>query len=90
MFHPGDQIFLDVSDIKTTCLSPKLSYCHLRPFIVECQVGSLAYHLKLPYAMKKLHPVFNVVKLSVALNNLIPGWRSEPPLLPIIADKEKK
>ena len=83
-------IFLDAFNIKAICLSLKLSYCCLRLFVVECQVGPLAYHLKLLYAMKKLHLVFNVVKLSVALNNPILEQRSEPLLLPIIVNREKE
>ena len=83
-------IFLDAFNIKAICLSLKLSYCCLRLFVVEYQVGPLAYHLKLPYAMKKLHLVFNVVKLFVALNNPILEQRSEPPLLPIIVNREKE
>jgi len=50
----------------------------------------MAYRLKLPPAMKKLHPVFNVVKLSAAPTNLILGRRPEPLPLPIIVDREKE
>jgi len=39
----------------------------------------MAYHLKLLYWMKQLHPVFNVVKLTPAL---------EDHLLPIVIDGE--
>ena len=73
VFYLGDWIFLDVSNIKTTCLSLKLLHCCLRPFIMECQVGLFAYHLKLLHTIKKLHPVFNVVKLSTTLEDSIPG-----------------
>jgi len=66
VFKPGDQVYLDVSDIKTTCPSPKLSHCRLGPFEVERQVGQSAYRLKLPHGMRLLHPVFNIVKLSAA------------------------
>jgi len=66
-------MYLDVSDIKTTRPSPKLLHCRLGPFKIECQVGLLAYHLKLPHGMRQLHPVFNIVKLSTALEDLILG-----------------
>jgi len=36
VFKPGDQVYLDVSDIKMTRPSPKLSHCRLGPFEVEC------------------------------------------------------
>jgi len=42
MYKPGDQVYLDVSDIKTTHLSLKLSHHRLEPFEIECQVGLLA------------------------------------------------
>jgi len=57
---------------------------------MEQQVGPIAYRLKLSLAMKKLHFVFNMVKLSTALTNLIPGRRLESPLLSIIVDREEE
>jgi len=90
VFCPGDWVFLDVSNIKTIHPFPKLSYHCLRPFIVEHQVGPLAYCLKLPHTIKKLHPVFNIVRLSATLDNLVLGQRLEPPLPPIIVNKEKE
>jgi len=88
MFKPGDQVYLDVSDIKTTRPSPKLSHCRLGPFEVEHQVGLLAYCLKLPHGIRQLYPVFNMVKLSAALEDLIPGRKPQALLLPIIIDGE--
>jgi len=72
VFYPGDQVFLDVSNIKTTCPSLKLFHCHLRPFVVEHQVEPLVYYFKLLHTIKKLHLVFNIVKLSTTPDNLIP------------------
>jgi len=43
VFQPGDRVYLDVSDIKTTRPSPKLSHHRLGPFEIKCQVGPLAY-----------------------------------------------
>jgi len=40
--------------------------------------------------MKKLYSIFNVVKLSATLTNLISGWRSNSLSLPIIIDREKE
>jgi len=73
VFKPRDWVYLDASDIKMIHLSLKLSYCRLGPFEIECQVGPLAYYLKLPHGMRQLHPVFNVIKLSTALEDPIPG-----------------
>jgi len=81
MYKPGDQVYLDVSDIKTTHPSPKLSHRRLGPFEIEHQVGPLAYCLKLPHGMRQLHPVFNVIKLSATLEDLILGRKPQALLL---------
>jgi len=73
ILKPGDRVYLDASDIRTTCPSPKLSHRRLGPFEIERQVGPLAYQLKLPHGLRQLHPVFNVVKLSAAPDDPIPG-----------------
>ena len=83
MFYPGDWVFLDTTNIKTTHLSPKLLYCCLGLFIVEQQVEPLVYHLKLPYTMKKLYSMFNIVKLSTTP-------RPRPLLPPVIIDGEEE
>jgi len=57
VFQPGDQVYLDASDIKMTRLFPKLSHRRLGPFEIECQVRPLAYRLKLPHRLRQLHPV---------------------------------
>ena len=62
-YHIVDRVYLDASDICTTCPSQKLAHCYLRPFTVTWQVSQNAYHLQLPASMSQLHPVFNVVKL---------------------------
>jgi len=48
----------------------------------------MAYHLRLPHRMKQLHPVFNVVKLTPALDDPITGRKTEDHLLPIVIDGE--
>jgi len=45
MFTAGDKVFLDASDISTTCLSKKLLHHFLDPFPVVHPVGSHAYCL---------------------------------------------
>jgi len=88
VFQPGDWVYLDASDIKMTRPSPKLSHRRLGPFEIECQVGPLAYRLKLPHRLRQLHPVFNVVKLFTALDDLIPGRKPRAPPPPIVVDGE--
>jgi len=88
IFKPGDQVYLDASDIRMTRPSPKLSHRRLGPFKIERQVGPLAYRLKLPHRLRQLHPVFNMVKLSTALDDPIPGRESQAPPPPIVVDGE--
>ena len=90
MYKPGDQVYLDASDIKTTRPSPKLSHRRLGPFEIERQVGPLAYRLKLPCGMRQLHPVFNVVKLSAALEDPILGRRPQTLPPPIVVNREEE
>ena len=65
-YHPGDLVYLDTSDIQTTQPSRKLSHCRLGPFAVDAQVSHNAYQLRLPFPMRCLHLVFNVVKFTPA------------------------
>jgi len=65
VFKPGNKVFLNALDIQTTCPSQKLSHRRLGPFVVERQIGPMAYRLRLPHWMKQLHPVFNIVKLTL-------------------------
>jgi len=90
VFYLGDQVFFNIINIKTICPSPKLLYCCLGPFVVGQQVGPLTYHLKLLHTMKKLHSMFNIVKLSTAPDNFIPRRKPRPPPLSIIIDREEK
>jgi len=90
VYKPGDRVYLDASDIKTTRPSPKLSHRRLGPFEIERQVGPLAYRLKLPHGMRQLHPVFNVVKLSAAPEDPILGRKPQAPLPPIVVDGEEE
>jgi len=90
VFNPGDKVFLDTSDIRTMCPSQKLSHQWLGPFVVEQRIGPMAYHLKLPHWMKQLHLVFNIVKLTLALDDPITGQKMEDHLLPIIINREAK
>jgi len=88
VFQPRDRVYLDASDIKMTRLSPKLSHRRLGPFEIERQVRPLAYRLKLPHGLRQLHPVFNVVKLSAAPDDPIPGRKPRAPLPPIVVNGE--
>jgi len=89
-FKAGDMVFLDASDIQTTWPSRQLSHWRLGPFPIDSQVGNSAYWLHLPPLMGRLHPVFNVVKLSLAPPDPIPGrWTTPPPFPEIVDGKEE-
>jgi hypothetical protein len=80
----GDQVCVDASDIKTTCLLPKFSDKQLSPFKVIKVVGNGAYKLKLPPRYSQLHPVFPVVKLKLAKLDPFPSCprnNKPPPIL---------
>jgi hypothetical protein len=62
--HKG--VWLDGSDITTNRPSSKLSHRHLGPFVIDKCIGHGAYRLFLPPQLCRLHPVFPVVKLSLA------------------------
>jgi len=88
VFKPGDRVYLDASDIRTTRPSPKLLHCRLGPFKIKCQVGLLVYCLKLSHGIRQLHPVFNVVKLSAAPEDPIPGRKPQALPPPIVINRE--
>jgi transposase InsO family protein len=89
-YQPGDRVYLDASDIHTTRPSKKLSHRRLGPFEVVKKVSNGAYQLKLPKSMSRLHPVFNVVKLTPAPLDPIPGRRPPPPPPPEVIDGEEE
>jgi hypothetical protein len=66
VFTQGDRVWLDGSNIATNRPSSKLSHRHLGPFVVDKRVGQGAYCLILPPQLCCLHPVFPIVKLSLA------------------------
>jgi hypothetical protein len=90
IFIPGDTVWLDGSDIATNRPSAKLSHCHLGPFMIKAHVGLGAYRLMLPFSLRRLHPVFPVVKLSAALPDPIPGRQPAPPPPPTLIDGEEE
>ena len=73
MFTPGDKVYLEANDITTTRLSAKLWHRRLGPYEIDRQVGTNTYHLLLPLQLRRLHPVFNVIKLTPAPVDPIPG-----------------
>jgi hypothetical protein len=89
-YQPGDKVYLDASDISTTRPSRKLSHHRLGPYPIERQVSKNAYCLQLPNPMRRLHPVFNVVKLTPAPADPIEGRQPKLPPPPELVDGEEE
>ena len=82
-------MYLDASNICTTCPSQKLAHCYLSPFTIVRKVRRNAYRLRLPTSMSHLHPVFNVIKFLPTLSDPIPGQKASLPPPPEIVDREE-
>ena len=89
-YKPGNKVYLDASDIQTNRSLRKLSHCRLGSFPIVKKVGNGTYQLQLPPSMSRLHPVFNVVKLTPAPVNPIKGCHPHPPPLLEIIDGEEE
>jgi hypothetical protein len=89
-YEPGDMVYLDASDVKTTRPSHKLSHWRLGPFPVERRVSRNAYRFRLPFSMRRLHLVFNVIKLTTAPTDPIPGRHPTLPPPPEIIEGEEE
>ena len=89
IFQPGNRVLLDASDIQMGRLSKKLDSLRLGPFKVITVVGKAAYKLELPPSLRRLHPVFPVVKLLPVLLDPFPSCHQAPPPEPIIVDDVK-
>ena len=89
-YQPGDKVYLDASNMSTTRPSRKLSHRRLGPFSIERKVGNSAYRLWLPAAMKHIHPIFNMVKLTPAPEDPIARRRAPPQPLLEIVDREEE
>ena len=87
-YAPGDKVYLDGSDIKTTRPSNKLLHRYLGPYEIERAVGARVYRLKLPQSLSRIHPVFHVSKLMLAPKAPIPGRRPQPPPPPVAVGDE--
>ena len=82
-------MYLDASNICTTCPSQKLAHRYLSPFMIVWKVGRNAYRLGLLTSMSYLHPIFNVIKLLLTPSDPILGRKASPPPLPELVDGEE-
>ena len=83
-FQKGDRVWLRSVNVRTERQSRKLDWKRLGPFTITERIGTQAYRLELPKAMK-IHPVFHVVLLEPYKQSDIPGRTRDPPP-PVIID----
>ena len=89
-YQPRDKVYLDASDIQTTRPSQKLSHWRLGPFTIVGKVRNGAFQLCLPPSMSRLHPIFNVIKLTPVPDDPILGRHPHPPPLPEIINRAEE
>ena len=64
-FQVNDKVLLSTKNLKLAVAgSPKFKAKYVGPFEISDKVGKVAYKLKLPEALSKLHPVFHVSLLK--------------------------
>lgn len=86
-FEVGSSVYVKAKYFRSTRPSRKLSEKNLGPFVIIAQPGSHSRTIRLPEAMKAVHPVFHVSQLEPAIPNNIPN-RVQPPPPPIEIDGE--
>ena len=63
-FKVGDFVYLNRKNIKTTRPCSKLDWKKIGPFQIIKKINPVAYKLKLPLTMSRLHNVFHISLLS--------------------------
>jgi hypothetical protein len=72
----SDKVYVKAKFFHTTRPSKKLAEKNLGPYEIIAQPGSLSYTLRLPHAMRAVHPVYHVSMLEPAP---IPNRIEDPP-----------
>lgn len=87
-FVPGDKVFLERPDLRSSRPSHKLDWKRFGPFEVTQKISDTAYRLKLPASMK-IHDVFHVGHLIPRRKDTILGRQVLPPP-PTVIDGEEE
>ena len=77
-FQPGDKVWLDARNIKTTRPARKLDWKRLGPYPILRVISSHAYELELPDDIR-IHPVQPVSLLTAVDEDPYPGQHIPPP-----------
>jgi hypothetical protein len=75
----GTQVWLDLRNVKTKRPMKKLNHKRHGLFPILVKIGSHAYRLQLPPAMKGIHNVFHVTLLEKVQPEYYPQRRQPPP-----------
>ena len=87
-FQPGDLVWVDGRNWRTTRPSRKLENKHHGPCHVIRTIGTHAYELDIPATIQK-HRTFPVSLLQAAAEDPLPGQIIPPPL-PVIVEGEEE
>ena len=87
-YEPGDQVYLDATNIRTDRPSRKLGDKRLGPFEIVEKVGRSAYKLNLPTQWRSIHPVINESYLTPFYPASFPNQQKPPPPPPIEIEGE--
>jgi len=86
---PGDLVWIEADNIATTRPSAKLAHKRLEPWPVEARIGHGAYRITLPPSLCRLHPIFPIIKLTLAEPDPIPGRHPIPPPPVLVGGEEE-
>ena len=78
-FQVGQKVYVKAQYFRTTRPSKKLAEKNFGPYEIIAKPGSLSYTLRLPQALRAVHPVFHVVMLETAPTSNIPNRTNDPP-----------
>ena len=85
----GEQAFISTKFIKVRRPTPKFSETHLGPFEVIGKPSAASYTIRLPPALKQVHPVFHISQLEPHFPNPFPGREEPPPAAVEIIDGDE-
>jgi hypothetical protein len=89
IFNIGDSAYVLAKHIRTTRPTPKFSEQYLGPYEVIGKPSANSYTLRLPKALRGIHPVFHTSQLETHLPNPFPGRSEEPPAAVEIVEGEE-
>ncbi|KAF8626197.1 hypothetical protein AX17_006590 [Amanita inopinata Kibby_2008] len=72
-YKVGDSVYMSAEDFRMMRPSQKLSHRYLGPWTITAKVSDHAYRVQLPTRYARVHPIFNVTKLSPAPRDKIEG-----------------